>query len=287
MNTEPLVSLIDESTVTVVDPAGRQVAVLDDVRATVLADRFARPLRDIYRLALVRSIWPRRYLRNREILTAPEQVKLADSRVAVIGAGGLGGGVIQVLARAGIGCLTVVDGDVFDETNLNRQVLSRMDNIGQPKALEAARMVLAINPAVTVDPLQERLSAGNASQLLAGAAVVVDALDNVPDRLLLAKAARQMALPLVHGAIAGFDGRLMTVFPEDEGLERLYGEGPHSVDDPSRPEAVLGVPSPTPSLVAVLQAAEVLKILLGRGRTLRNRMLHIDLENARFEEFSF
>jgi molybdopterin/thiamine biosynthesis adenylyltransferase len=207
--------------------------------------------------------------------------------VAVIGAGGLGGTVILLLARIGVGFLTVVDGDVFDETNLNRQALCDTANIGVPKAEEAAKKVREINPAVEVSVFRQKINAANADSILVEVQVVADALDNIPDRMTIGSTAQKLGIPLVHGALAGFEGQVMTIFPEDPGLERIYGDVQTPRNDPGRPEAVLGVPAPTPSIVATLQTMEVIKILLDRGQLIRNRMLHIDLEGGRFDSFSF
>ncbi len=269
------------------DPAGRDMAVIEDGPARTLSNRHARSLLDIYLAALDQGIWPYRYVRNRDILTLEDQLKLARAKVTVVGAGGLGGTALLLLARLGVGSLTAVDGDVFDETNLNRQALAETASIGEPKVQAAARNIGAVNPAVAVTVFQKRIEASNAEHILTGAQVVVDALDNIPARMTIVGAARRLGIPLVHGALAGFEGQVMTIFPEDPGLERIYGEPPPVESDPGRPEAVLGVPAPTAAIVATLQAMEVVKILLDRGRLLRNRLLHIDLEGSRFESFSF
>lgn len=269
------------------DPAGRRVRVLEELPAADLEETFQCDSGDVFTIALEQGIWPYRYLRNRDSLSCQEQLKLARAKVAVIGSGGLGGTVILLLARIGVGCLKVIDGDVFDETNLNRQALSDVVRLGRPKALEAQKRVGAINPAVKVIARQIKVDSENARDLLGDVDVVVDALDNVADRILLDETTQALGIPLVHGAIAGFEGQLMTVLPGDPGLKRLYGETPGEKDDPARPEAVLGVPAITPSLVATLQAMEVIKILLNRGRSIRNRMLHMDLESGRFEVFKF
>jgi len=269
------------------DPAERRVTVIEETMARQIAGRYGCDLVDIYTAALEQGIWPYRYLRNRDILSESEQLQLAKSSAAVIGSGGLGGTVILLLARMGIGSLTVVDGDVFDETNLNRQALSEISNLGSPKAEEAGKKVGDINPAVNVTIYRVVIEASNIEAVLSGVQVVVDALDNIPDRLMIGNTAQKLNLPLVHGALAGFDGQVMTVFPEDRGLERIYGNAEIRKGAPDRPEAVLGVPALTPSIVATLQAMEVIKILLNRGQTLRNRMLHIDLESGRFDSFKF
>jgi molybdopterin/thiamine biosynthesis adenylyltransferase len=221
-----------------------------------------------------------------DILSAPEQLKLAGSRVAVVGAGGLGGQVVLLLSRVGVGTLVVVDCDVFDETNLNRQALCVEETLGEPKARAAAEAVAAINPGIRVIAHQLRLTADVIDGVLSGCDVVVDGLDNAPDRLLLQDAAGRLGIPMVHGALAGFEGRVMTVFPGDAGVKQLYGEAASGAD-PDRPEAVLGVPAVTAALIGTFQAMEVLKILLKRGSLFRNVMAYCDLENGRLELFRF
>ena len=122
--------------------------------------------------------------------------------------------------------------------------------------------------------------------ILAGSDVVVDGLDNAPDRLLLQDAAGRLGIPMVHGALAGFEGRVMTVLPGDAGVKPLYGEAADRAD-PDRPEAVLGVPAVTAALIGTFQAMEVLKILLRRGSLFRNTMAYVDLEKGRLDTFRF
>jgi len=277
---------IAASTEPFTDPAERTVSVIKDAQALAIAQELGcRPL-DVYTTALKQNIWPFRYVRNRNILSIEEQLKLAEAAVAVIGAGGLGGTVILLLARTGIGHLKVVDCDAFDETNLNRQALSSSRNLGTAKTLAAVEQVAAVNPGVDVNALQATIDSQSAKKVLSGVDVVVDALDNAPDRLATEAAAKEIGIPFVHGALAGFDAQLMTIFPQDPGLKLLYGETAQK-GDPQRPEAVLGVPAVTPSVVASLQVMEVLKILLQRGKPLRNRMLHVDLESGQFDVFTF
>jgi len=260
--------------------------ILEDNSACDIAWQLGLGLGEIYREALRLGVYPCRYIRNTDILSALEQLRLAESRVAVAGAGGLGGQVIHLLARVGVGTLVVVDSDLFDETNLNRQALCVAETLGEPKARAAVEAVAAINPGIRVIPHQVRLNAEVIDGILAGCNVVVDGLDNVPDRLLLQDAAGRLGIPMVHGALAGFEGRVMTVFPGDAGVKNLYGVA-SSGADPVRPEAVLGVPAVTAALVGTFQAMEVLKILLKRGELFRNVMAHIDLENGRLELFRF
>lgn len=269
------------------DLVGRDISVLDEAHAHAIAQEQRLSLLDVYRVTLSLGIYPRRYLRNRDGISIQDQLKLAESKVAVVGAGGLGGTVIQLLGRIGIGRLTVVDCDVFDETNLNRQAFCTRDWVGQPKALAVEAQLKSVNPAAEVLAHVVRLDSANGPEILAGCQVIVDALDNVKDRLTLEAMAKSMGVPFVHGALAGFEGQLMTVFPEDPGLKQIYGSGDEVGSSSNRPEFLLGVPSITPSLVATLEAMEVIKILLNRGTPFRNKMVYIDLERGEWSQFGF
>lgn len=214
----------------------------------------------------------RRYLRNLNMLAAPELRTLAASRVAVVGCGGLGGYVVELLGRLGVGCLTAIDGDGFDETNLNRQLLCDLETMGANKAEAARDRMFKVNPLVSVTAIARQLTGENGTELLAGHQVIVDAVDSIATRLLLQDLAARLGVPLVHGAIAGWYGQVTTVFPEDRTLDAIYAGGS------SRGiEVDLGNPSFTPALVASIQAGEVLKLLIGRGEVLRKRVLYIDL----------
>jgi len=270
----------------IADPAGREAEILEDRAAREIAWQSGVALHEIYREALRLGVYPYRYIRNADILSAAEQLRLAESRVAVVGAGGLGGQVIVLLARIGVGTLVVVDCDQFDETNLNRQALCTAVTLGEPKARASVEAVASINPGIRVIPHPVRIDAGVIDGILAGSDVVVDGLDNAPDRLLLQDAAGRLGIPMVHGALAGFEGRIMTVLPGDAGVKPLYGETADR-SDPDRPEAVLGVPSVTAALIGTFQAMEVLKILLRRGSLFRNTMAYVDLEKGRLDTFRF
>jgi molybdopterin/thiamine biosynthesis adenylyltransferase len=270
------------------DLAGTEVYVIDEHDAIAVGRAHGVALHEIYNRVLGLGICPRRYLRNRGILSLQEQLKLAESRVVVVGAGGLGGFILSLLARIGVGSLVVVDHDVFDETNLNRQAFSNAGNVGKPKAEEARLQLERINPGVEVTVHRVRLDRDNGRDLLARCHVVVDALDNVPGRFTLEKAAQALGIPLVHGALAGFDGQVMSIFPDDEGLRLIYGNSKEEIKlDGPTPEAVLGVPAITASLIATLQAMEVVKILLNRGSAFRKTMVHVDLERGDINRFSF
>ncbi len=263
------------------DHTGEEISVLPESAALALVDDLGADLADIYQAALAQDILPERYLRNRTSISMAEQLRLARSRVAVIGAGGLGGQALLCLIRLGIGHLHVVDPEVFEASNLNRQALCTVDSLGRAKAEAARDMAAAINPGVRVTPWQEKLSADNAPSVLEGAEVIVDGLDSIQDRFTLEAAAKKLSIPLVHAAIDGFVAQVMTIFPTDPGLQLLYGQ------ERTTPASPLGNPVFAPHLAATLQAMEVLKILLNRGKPARNGMISADLESGDFSQFSF
>ena len=269
------------------DPARRTVQILEDIHSEKIAETCLCTIHEVYIEAMRLGILPYRYLRNRDSISIEEQLELAESQISVIGAGGLGGQVILLLARAGIGRLIVVDSDAFDETNLNRQALCSNFSLGKSKAEEAAGMVHSINPGVEVTPYRVSIDSTNVRDMLAGSDVVVDALDNAPDRLILESEAKRLGIPLVHGALAGFGGQLMTVFPDDTGLKLLYRDEGMKRADPKSPEAILGVPTVTPAIIGAFEAMEVLKIILKRGTVFRNTMVYVDLDIGELNRFTF
>jgi molybdopterin/thiamine biosynthesis adenylyltransferase len=242
-------------------------------RQVEAAELFGVTLAQVEAAALERGILPARYQRNREALTAGDQLTLFRSSVAVIGCGGLGGYVVEELARLGVGRIVVIDPDLFEEHNLNRQLYSSPANLGQAKVQAAVVRINEINPAVTVVPIQAAFSAENGAELLAGCHVAVDALDTIQVRLELAEVCAGLDIPLVHGAIAGWYGHVTTQFPGDNTLQAIYG----SRNTGKGVEQTLGNPSFTPALVASLEVAEACKLLLGQGTPLRGRQLMIDL----------
>jgi len=228
------------------DPVGREVAVIREVDAAKIKKKYDRALREIYITGLREDIWPYRYIRNRDSMTSKEQLKLAESRVAVIGCGGLGGYVLLMLSRIGIGKIVVVDPDVFDESNLNRQVFAITDTLGISKVEAAELAVKSINPATDVKGFHTALTDANAEEVLYSVNVVVDAVDNLPGRRMMKDAACRLKLPLVHGAIAGFEGQVSTIDYEDPGPDALFKGNNNGDNKESSAESFLGVPSITP-----------------------------------------
>ena len=223
-----------------------------------------------------------RYERNKNMLTSEENSKLKDFRVCVVGCGGLGGYVIEFLGRLGIGWITAVDGDVFDETNLNRQLLSTEAAIGKSKALEAVERMKLVNSEIHVHGISAYVTPNNCEEIIRGHDAVVDALDNMTVRRLLEEHCEHLNIPMIHGAIAGWYGQVSTILPGDRTLEKIYPDG-----EQKGVETELGNPSFTPALVASVEAAETLKVLLGKGDLLRNQLLTIDLLYHDYETYDF
>ena len=197
------------------------------------------------------------------------QQKLANAHVAVVGVGGLGCPVALYLTAAGIGKITIIDADVVEETNLNRQVLHWLGDIGKPKVQSATEKLRRFNPQVTVVPIHGRLTEETMGEWLKEAEIIVDALDNFPTRLMLNRYAVKTRKPLVHGAIYGWEGRATTILPyETACLACIFEEGP--------PPGTFPVVGTTPGLIAMVQATEVLKLILGVGQPLFNRYLIYD-----------
>lgn len=223
-----------------------------------------------------------RYDRNQGTIGWDGQEKLAAAKVAVIGAGGLGGLTVELLARMGVGYLKVIDGDTFAAHNLNRQLLATEANLGRSKAHEAVSRITAINSEIVAEAVAVMLSDTNAIELLAGIDVIVDCLDNFSARQYAGQAARQLGIPLVHAAIAGFTGQVATIFPGDKSLELIYkpsGKSDRGI------EVVLGNPAATPALAAALEVQEVVKLITGIGEPLRNKLLYFDTELNIFDIF--
>jgi molybdopterin/thiamine biosynthesis adenylyltransferase len=237
------------------------------------ANHYDRTFGEIEGLALANGLLPARYQRNRETISTIDQLQLFGSTVAVIGCGGLGGYIIEQLARLGIGRIIAVDPDIFEEHNLNRQLFALPALLGTPKVEAAAMRVALINPAVNLKPVQRTYDDTNARELLSTVQAVADAVHNIPARLVLARDCNLLGIPLVHGAIAGWYGQVTTQFPGEESIEMLYAKGGHE----GGAERILGSPAFTPAVIASLQVAEICKILLGKGACLRRRVAHFDL----------
>jgi molybdopterin/thiamine biosynthesis adenylyltransferase len=209
------------------------------------------------------------------------QAKLLDARVLLIGAGGLGSPAALYLAAAGVGTIGIVDFDVVDVSNLQRQVIHTSDRVGQKKVESARRTLNALNPDVTVVALDEMLVAGNVDRLLAGYDVIVDGTDTFETRYLLNDAAVAAGIPVVHASVFRFEGQLTTFIPYEGPCYRcLYPTPPPPELAPGC--SVAGVLGVVPGILGMLQANEVLKLLLGIGETLAGRLLLFDALETEF-----
>ena len=211
------------------------------------------------------------------------QLKLLKSSVLLIGAGGLGSPAALYLAAAGVGTLGIVDSDVVDVTNLQRQILHNTSRLGRSKVESARETITALNPDVKVNGYEERLTAENIDRIIAGYDVIVDGADNFPTRYLVNDASVKHRIPVVHGSIYRFEGQV-TVFKPFEGpcYRCLFHTPPPPELAPSCAEAgVLGV---LPGIIGSIQANEAIKLLLGIGESLVGRYLLFDALDESFRE---
>lgn len=247
--------------------------LLPCVAQMAAAERFNLSLHDVEEAALEMGLLPARYQRNRHCISTLQQYTLFRSRAVVIGCGGLGGYVIEELARLGVGNLVLIDHDVIEEHNLNRQILSSADVLNRPKVDVAFERVKAINPAINVTPLKTHFLHDNGRELVEGADVVIDGLDTIPARMELAQICHELSVPVVHGAIGGWYGQVATQLPGENISPQIFGMTPPIKGI----ETDFGNPSFTPGVIASLQVAEACKILLREGRCLSRRILFINL----------
>ncbi len=210
-------------------------------------------------------------------LTEAECAVLRNTHVCVVGCGGLGGYIIELLARAGVGALTAVDGDVFDATNLNRQLLCDETVLGVNKAKVAASRVFRVNSDVSVTAVQEFLTAENAPDILEGCDLAVDALDSAQSRRVLAAACAGKSLRLVHGAISGWCAQVTVIEPGSGIFDKLYP--PRASNAPKK-----GNLSFMAAVCASVQACEAVKLLTGRPSPLLGKLLLMDLKTMNFTE---
>jgi len=216
------------------------------------------------------------------------QLKLGRAKVLLIGAGGLGCPAAYYLAAAGVGTLGIVDDDVVDRSNLQRQILHTDDRVGRPKVESARQTLLGLNPSIDVKTFETRLTSENVEEIFDGWDIVLDGSDNFPTRYLVNDACVKLDIPNVHGSIYRFEGQVSVFWPGYPGRRGpcyrcLYPEPPPPELAPSCAEAgVLGV---LPGVVGTLEAVEVIKLVLEIGDPLVGRLLHFDALQQRFSEF--
>lgn len=215
-----------------------------------------------------------RYERNIPALSEAECEILRRKRVLVVGCGGLGGHLIDMLARIGVGFLRVVDGDVFEPSNLNRQLLSEVPLLGVSKAKAAAAKVSRVNPETEVEAVAGFLTEKNARQLVLSCDAVLDGLDNIDSRRILAKECEKAKIPFIYGAVSGWVAQAAVSMPGDHLVETLYPEGVVL-----KSKSVLSF---TPALCASIQVALCIKLLTGRPVE-TGKLYYFDLLNQEFE----
>ncbi|HOV81005.1 MAG TPA: molybdopterin-synthase adenylyltransferase MoeB [Bacillota bacterium] len=211
------------------------------------------------------------------------QKKIREGKVLIVGAGGLGSPAAYYLAAAGVGTLGIIDGDAVDLSNLQRQILHFTGDVGRPKVESASEKLKSLNPECNVVAYRERISAGNALDIIKNYDVVVDATDNFPSRFLTNDACLMAGKPFIYGGVLKFFGQVLTVVPGDGPCFRcIFGEPPPAGSVPTCSQTgVLGV---LPGVIGVIQATEVLKYLLRIGDLLVGRLLTYDALSMQFRE---
>lgn len=218
-----------------------------------------------------------RYKRQMMLFGDEGQERLKKAHIFIAGAGGLGSPVSLYLAVAGVGTITIVDMDMVDQTNLNRQILHFDRDIGKKKAASAEKKLREINPDITVNAIDVKIDETNAADLVGEADGIVDAMDNYPTRYLLNEVAIAKEIPLFHGGIRGFYGQATTIIPGTTPcLKCIFPKAP--------PMEVFPVVGVTPGIIGTVQANEVIKYLLGTGELLTNRLFIWDGMQAHAEE---
>ncbi len=225
--------------------------------------------------------------RQMSIVTRSEQERFKDAKITVIGCGGIGGETIEMLARMGIGELVLVDEDAFDLSNLNRQTLASIADLGLDKNAVAAEKVRLINPYVKVTSYNEHVDQSNIDKIIGDSDIVIDALDNVLTRVIVSRKAKEKGIPYIHGAIHGTLGQITVFLPNSEkSYEEMFNLpsvgkelNEETIDDLKN--VTSGVPpviGPTPNLIGCLEAMEAYKIITGVGKvTVAPKILTFDL----------
>jgi molybdopterin/thiamine biosynthesis adenylyltransferase len=224
--------------------------------------------------------------RQMPLVTAEEQERFKNAKITVIGCGGIGGLTIEMLARLGVGELVVVDEDEFDISNLNRQTLSTVENVGKPKSLAATIKVEKVNPHVKITSFCQHVDGANIDDLIKESRLVIDALDNVMTRVIVSRKASEYKIPFIHGAVHGSMGQVTTFLPNTKSYEEMFNlpslNRELSDDVIGELKSVAsGAPpvfGPTPNLVSCIQAMEAYKIITGIGKvTVSPNILTFDL----------
>jgi molybdopterin/thiamine biosynthesis adenylyltransferase len=224
--------------------------------------------------------------RQMSIVTKSEQERFKGAEVTVVGTGGIGGATLEMLARQGVGKINIVDKDVYDLSNLNRQVMSSLDGLGRDKVLVSKEELRKINPYVETNPINQEVSEDNVDEIIRGSDVLIDAVDNLITRVILSRSAKKLDIPYIHGAIHATSGQITTFTNETPSYEELFkfpsiGK---NLDDEVRKNILKmtrGVPpviGPAPNIIGCLEAFEAFKLITGIGKvTYAPEILTFDL----------
>jgi molybdopterin/thiamine biosynthesis adenylyltransferase len=262
---------IPQSLVRTMTRGGQDFQTISDHDLRNLAQRYYLTMRQAVAGALQAGIFPECYERNFPSLSVPEQLRLFDSSVLVVGLGGLGGTLALLLARVGVGRFILADGDVFTLSNLNRQCLATHPTLGENKAQIAQAHLLEINPALRAEAIPNYLDSESLPVCLSQVQVVLDGLDNLNSRRELFAEAQTSGVPLVHGAVVDRFGQVTTMLPGDpDSFSTIYAGMTRE------PEGSREILAPVVALTASLQAQEAIRVLLGKPPTYHGRLAHFD-----------
>ena len=224
--------------------------------------------------------------RQMSIVTKSQQTKFKDAKVAVIGCGGIGGSLIEQLARMGIGSINLIDNDVFDFSNLNRQSICGLDTLGKEKSYSAKERVRNINPYVRVKPFNQELNEDNVEEIIEDSDIVIDAVDNLVTRVIVSRTANKLGIPYVHGAIHGTMGQVSVFTPETKTYEEMFQlpSIDKELDEDVKKDinelshGVTPAIGPNPNIVGCLEAFEAFKLITGIGEVVYSpKLLTFDL----------
>ncbi|PID41076.1 MAG: thiamine biosynthesis protein ThiF [Proteobacteria bacterium] len=266
-------------------PDGTDYQALAGADEQRLAKESGLSRRHIQCLALENNIIPERYIRNQNSLSNEDQLKLLHAHVAVIGLGGLGGIVAELLARIGVGTITLVDGDSFEESNLNRQLFSNEANLGRAKVEIAAEQIALINPAIDCLARKRFINRSNYRKLLKNVTIAVDCLDSIPARFILQTGCRDLEIPLVSAAIGGKSGQILTIPAGSNRLNQIYRNREQVASGGL--ELAAGTLASTAVITGALECNAVVNLLVTGTDKLENGMIFIDLDDYSLTSVSF
>jgi len=272
----PMVEDILAAAVPAALPSGGQGRIIGLAAVSAISAQYGLPGHIVEMEALRRGVHPTRYLRNHQSITAEQQANLLGSTLAQVGLGGLGGTLLEIFLRTGIGTIRAADGDTFEESNLNRQALSAPGLIGVSKAEAARRRGADLNPSVSLESRNDFLDADTLPDFLQGADIAIDALGGLMMRPTLQAAAAKAGIPLVTGALAGWTGYVSVVMPGDPGPADIMGTD-------NGAEEKLGCPAPAVTFFASLMANEAIKVLTGSAPVSQPSMIVVDLMTPSFD----